>query len=132
VDINEKTVTLGDPPLPVLYMTGAGIGGWDQPGTGASIQMTYKSPGVFEANAPFVSGEAFRFFAQADWDQHLITSPYFTTVHPDFVNASDGDSNLRYVGTSGTRKVTVNLTAKRLRLISCLIVVSKKNSGGNS
>jgi hypothetical protein len=116
VDINEKTVTLGDPPLPVLYMTGAGIGGWDQPGTGASIQMTYKSPGVFEANAPFVSGEAFRFFAQADWGPTSYNFPYFTTVHPDFVNASDGDSNLRYVGTSGTRKVTVNLTAKTVTL----------------
>ncbi|MBX2897694.1 MAG: SusE domain-containing protein [Cyclobacteriaceae bacterium] len=116
VNINEKTVTLGDPPLPVLYMTGAGIGGWDKPGTGASIQMTYKSPGVFEANAPFVNGEAFRFFAQADWGPTSYNFPYFTTVHPDFVNANDGDSNLRYVGTSGTRKVTVNLTAKTVTL----------------
>ncbi|MBX2915076.1 MAG: SusE domain-containing protein [Cyclobacteriaceae bacterium] len=116
VNINDKTVTLGDPPLPVLYMTGAGIGGWDKPGTGASIQMTYKSPGVFEANAPFVNGEAFRFFAQADWGPTSYNFPYFTTVHPDFVNANDGDSNLRYVGTSGTRKVTVNLTAKTVTL----------------
>jgi hypothetical protein len=112
VDINEKTVTLGDPPLPVLYMTGAGIGGWDKPGTGASVQMTYKSPGVFEATATFVNGEAFRFFAQADWGPTSYNFPYFTTVHTDLVNAGDGDSNLRYMGTAGSRKIVVNLTAK--------------------
>lgn len=116
VDINAKTVTLGDPPLPVLYMTGAGIGGWDKPGTGASIQMTYKSPGVFEATAPFVNGGALRFFAQADWGPTSYNFPYFTTVNADFVNANDGDSNLQYVGTSGSRKVTVNLTAKTVTL----------------
>ncbi|MBX2899879.1 MAG: SusE domain-containing protein [Cyclobacteriaceae bacterium] len=116
VDINEKTVTLGDPPLPVMYMTGAGIGGWDKPGMGASIQMTYKSPGVFEATANFITGEAFRFFAQADWGPTSYNYPYFTTVHPDFVNANDGDSNLRYVGTAGSRKVTINITAKTVAL----------------
>lgn len=116
VNIIEKTITLGDPPLPVLYMTGAGIGGWDKPGTGASIQMTYKSPGVFEATAPFVNGGAFRFFAQADWGPTSYNYPYFTTVHPDFENANDGDSNLKYIGASGSRKVTVNLTAKTVVL----------------
>lgn len=112
VDINEKTVTLGDPPLPVLYMSGEGTGGWSQPGSGASVQMTYISPGVFEATTTFTNNGAFRFFAQPDWNPTSYNFPYFTTVHPDLVNAADGDSNLRYMGTTGSRKIIVNLTAK--------------------
>lgn len=62
---------------PVMYMTGAGVGGWDQPGTGASVKMTYIQPGVFEATTEF-SNEAFRFFAQADWGPVSYNYPYFS------------------------------------------------------
>lgn len=108
VDINKKTVTV----VPPLYMTGAAIGGWDRPGTGASIKMTYTAAGTYRATANFVNGGAFRFFAQADWGPTSYNYPYFSTVASDFENANDGDSNLRYVGTSGSRTVTVNLVTK--------------------
>lgn len=112
VDINNKTVTL----VPPLYMTGAGIGGWDQPGTGASIKMNYVAIDTYQATANFVNNEAFRFFAQPNWGPVSYNYPYFTTVDSDFVNAADGDSNLRYVGTSGSRTVKVNLATKVVTL----------------
>jgi starch-binding outer membrane protein SusE/F len=112
VDVIDKTVVV----IPPLYMTGAGIGGWDQPGTGASIRMTYKGAETYEATTTFYNGEAFRFFAQANWGPVSYNYPYFTTVSSDFVNAADGDSNLRYVGTTGSRKVTVNLSSKKVTL----------------
>lgn len=112
VDINEKTVVV----IPPLYMTGAGIGGWDQPGTGASIRMAYIAPDTYQATATFYNNEAFRFFAQANWGPTSYNFPYFTTVASDFVNANDGDSNLRYVGTTGSRTVKVNLATKVVTL----------------
>lgn len=112
VDINKKTVVVGDLPKPVLYMTGAGIGGWDKPGTGASINMTYISAGVYEATANFVNNETFRFFAQADWGPTSYNYPYFTTVDALFENANDGDKNFRYIGASGSKTINVNLNTK--------------------
>ncbi len=112
VDVNEKTVTV----VPPLYMTGAGIGGWDQPGTGVSIKMTYTTAGTYQATATFYNNEAFRFFAQANWGPTSYNFPFFESVHPDFVNANDGDSNLRYMGTTGSRTVTVNLATKSVTL----------------
>jgi len=108
VDLNAKTVS----GVPVLYMTGTATGGWDKPGTGASVSMTYISPGVFEATTTFTNGGAFRFFAQADWSPTSYNYPYFTTVDANFVNANDGDKNLQYVGTTGSHKIKVNLTTK--------------------
>jgi hypothetical protein len=112
VDINKKTVVVGDLPKPVLYMTGAGIGGWDKPGTGASINMTYISAGVYEATANFVNNETFRFFAQADWGPTSYNYPYFTTVNALFENANDGDKNFRFIGASGSKTINVNLNTK--------------------
>jgi starch-binding outer membrane protein SusE/F len=115
VDLNEKTVTVGDAPLPVLYMTGQALNGWSWD-PGIPVSMTYVSPGVFTATATFHSGETFRFFAQPDWGPTSYNYPYFTTVDSDFVNANDGDSNLRYNATTGSRTITVNLTTKVVTL----------------
>lgn len=115
VDLNAKTVTVGDTPDPVLYMMGAALNGWG-PWPDAAVSMTYKGPGLFEATATFTNGEAFRFFEQADWGPTSYNYPYFTTVDSDFANAGDGDSNLSYVGVTGERTVTVDLTAKTVAL----------------
>lgn len=115
VDLNEKTVTLGEPPVPKLYMMGDALQGWG-PWNDKEIVMTYKSPGVFEATTTFTNNGAFRFFDQADWGPTSYNYPYFTTVAADFANAGDGDSNLRYVGVTGSRKITVNITAKTVTL----------------
>lgn len=112
VDFNNNTVTLG-PVISELFMTGAALNGWnwDNP-----VELTNVGAGVFEATATFTSGEAFRFFAQADWSPTSFNYPYFTSVAADFENAADGDSNLRYVGATGSRKVIVNLVTKTVTL----------------
>jgi hypothetical protein len=115
VDINEKTVTVGDPPVPVLFMMGSALNGWG-PWPSAAVDMTYKGGDVFEATATFTNGEAFRFFAQPDWGPTSYNYPYFTTVDSDFENAGDGDNNLRYIGSTGSRTVTVNLATKVVTL----------------
>jgi starch-binding outer membrane protein SusE/F len=116
VDLGAKTVTATAVDEPVMYMTGAGIGGWDQPGTGTSIKMTYIKPGVFQADANFVSGADWRFFGQANWGPVSYNFPFFTSVPDYFGNANDGDSNFRVLGASGTKKVTVDINEKTVTL----------------
>ena len=115
MDLNAKTVTVGELADPVIYMMGDALNGWG-PWPDNAVVMTYKGPGVFEATATFTQGLAFRFFAQPDWGPTSYNYPYFTTVDSDFENANDGDSNLKYVGATGSRKVTVDLTAKTVTL----------------
>jgi hypothetical protein len=112
VDINEKTVVVAPP----MYITGAGIGGWDQPGTGVSVKMNFVGPDRYEATTNFVNGGAFRFFAQANWGPTSYNYPFFTSVDSEFENANDGDLNLKYTGTTGTRTVKVNLATKTVTL----------------
>jgi starch-binding outer membrane protein SusE/F len=115
VDLNNKTVTVGDIPDPVMYMTGAALNGWSWD-PGKPVSMTYLSPGIWEATATFTSGETFRFFAQADWGPTSYNYPYFTTVSADFENANDGDKNFKYVGATGSRKITIDLNTKAVTL----------------
>jgi hypothetical protein len=112
VTVNMKTLTVEMESVaePVMYMTGAGIGGWDTPGTGASIKMTFVKENVWEATATFIAGEAWRFFAQADWSPTSYNFPYFAegTVADMFENAADGDKNFKNK-SGGTYVVTLNL-----------------------
>ena len=111
VDLNAKTVTLGDPPVPKLYMMGEALNGWG-PWNDKEVVMTYISPGVFEATTVFTTDKAFRFFDQADWGPTSFNYPYFTTVDANFANAGDGDSNFKFVGATGSHKIGVNLNTK--------------------
>lgn len=111
VDLNAKTVT-----IPELYMTGGALNGWDW-GPGIPVPMTAVGQGVFEGTATFHNGEAFRFFAQADWGPTSYNYPYFANVAGDFENAEDDDKNLRYIGTTGERTVRVDLNAKTVTFI---------------
>lgn len=116
VDLNTKTVTSIATSEPVLYMMGAALNGWgptwnESPLT--QVKMTYKKPGVFEANPTF-KVEAFRFFAQGDWNPTSYNYPFFTSVDSKFENANDGDKNFKYIGTPGAYKVRVDLNAKKV------------------
>ena len=110
VDLNTKVVTATDN-NPKLYMTGAALNGWSWD-AGKPVQLTFISTNVYEATATFTNGEAFRFFGQADWGPVSYNYPFFTSVDAKFTNAADNDSNLRYVGTTGSLKIRVDLTAK--------------------
>jgi starch-binding outer membrane protein SusE/F len=109
VNMTTKTVTMEAVAAPVLYMTGAALGGWDW--SGNFVQLTWKANGIFEATTEFAN-ETFRFFKQAGWGDSY-NYPWFTaedgTVSELFENANDGDSNFRFIGTPGVYKITVNL-----------------------
>jgi len=109
VDLKSKVITLEAVPEPVMFMTGAALGGWDW--STNYVQMTWVSNGVFEATTDFLNGETFRFFAQKDWGPTSYNYPYFPagSVDPLFENADDGDKNFRFVGTTGAYKITLNM-----------------------
>jgi starch-binding outer membrane protein SusE/F len=114
VNLNTKVVTAVSVNEPVLFMMGAALNGWgptwnETPLT--QVKMTYKKPGVFEANPTF-KVETFRFFAQGDWNPTSYNYPFFTTVDTKFENANDGDKNFRYIGTPGAYKIRVDLNKK--------------------
>jgi hypothetical protein len=110
VNLKTKDVSLASASEPLLYMMGAAVNGWG-PWPSAAVKMNFVSPGVFTGTATF-SVEAFRFFAQADWSPTSYNYPYFTSVDSNFINANDGDSNLKFVGTPGTFNLKVDLNAK--------------------
>lgn len=110
VDLAAKTVAATAVAEPLLYMVGDGTSaGWSW---SSPIKMTYIKPGVFEATTTFISTGAFRFFPQADWGPDSYNYPYFTSVDAGFINANDGDKNLKYVGPAGAYKIRVDLNAK--------------------
>jgi starch-binding outer membrane protein SusE/F len=110
VDLNAGTVVLGTIPDPVLFITGDDFGwGW---GVGQYLQMTYKGGNTFEATATLTVDKLFRFFPQKDWSPSYNYS-YFTTVDAELANQGVGtDENFKYVGATGSRKITVNMTTK--------------------
>jgi len=117
-EVVEAKVTPYATVFPPIYMTGAATGGW---GWGQYVYKELKSsaPNVYETVARFLSGETFRFFKQTDWGPTGYNYPYFTgTVSNLFVNASDGDSNFRFTGTTGYYKVTVNMTTKSVAMLA--------------
>jgi hypothetical protein len=112
VNLTTKTVTTEAVADQVMYMTGAAVGGWDW--TTNYVTMTWMSNGIYQATTDFIANEAFRFFAQAGWSPTSYNYPYFTggTITPLLVNAADGDSNFRFVGTTGNFKITLNMLDK--------------------
>lgn len=110
VNMSTKSIAMEAVAEPVLYATGAALGGWDW--TTNFIQLTWMSNGIFQATTDFAN-ETFRFFKQAGWGDSY-NYPWFAggSVSPLFENANDGDSNFRFVGTPGTFKITVNLLDK--------------------
>jgi hypothetical protein len=116
VNMSTKTVAMESVAEPVLYMTGAALGGWDW--TTNFVQLTWKSDGIFQATTDFAN-ETFRFFKQAGWGD-AYNYPYFAdgTVSPLFENADDGDKNFRFIGTPGTFTITVNLNDLTVTMVA--------------
>jgi hypothetical protein len=109
VNLSTKTIVMEPVEEPKMFITGGAVGGWDW--STNYVQMTWKSNGIFEATTDFVNGEAFRFFAQQDWNPTSYNYPYFADgeVSALFENAGDGDKNFRFMGTTGNYVITVNL-----------------------
>ncbi|WP_212747545.1 SusE domain-containing protein [Fodinibius saliphilus] len=113
VNMDDKSVSLEAADEPIMYMTGSGIGGWNEPGTGESVKMTYVQDGVFEATTEFNKDGAFRFFAQAGWGPTSYNYPYFSdndgTIDELLINAEDGDKNFQFTGETKNYYVKVNI-----------------------
>jgi hypothetical protein len=117
-NIFEASVTPYATTFPPIFMTGAATGGW---GWGQYVYKELRStaPNIYQTIGYFLSGEAFRFFKQTDWNPVSWNYPYFTgTVSALFVNALDGDSNFKFTGTSGYYQVTVNMTTKSVDMVA--------------
>ena len=119
---NERTITVTPyaTTFPSIYGMGAGLKGWGPWGgaTGNEVEMPSSEYQIYETMALFTNGGAFRFFLQADWNPASRNYPFFTTVDANFVNANDGDSNFKFVGTTGWFKVTVNLNTKSVVMVA--------------
>ncbi len=114
VNMTTKSVSMVVVDEPVLFMTGAALGGWDW--TTNYVQLTWKSNGIFQATTDFAV-ETFRFFKQAGWGDSY-NYPWFDggSVSALFVNANDGDKNFKFIGTPGAFKITVNLLDKKVTM----------------
>lgn len=115
VNMDTYSVQLEEAEEPLMYMTGAGTGGWVEPGQDGSVKMNFVQEGVFEATTDFYSdGDAnFRFFPQAGWGPDSYNYPYFAneggTIDELLTNAEDGDENFEFTGENGTYYIKVNL-----------------------
>lgn len=113
VNMDTYSVQLEEAEEPLMYMTGSATGGWDTPGSGESVKMTFIQEGVFEATTEFNSGGAFRFFAQAGWDPDSYNHPYFAENNGEIddllIDAEDGDNNFEFTGETGTYYIKVDI-----------------------
>lgn len=103
-----------------IYMIGQATGGWN---TSLAVEVPSPSYHVYTVIAYFVnsgSDATFRFFAQPDWNPTSYNYPYFTTNSAPTLleNASDGDSNFRFLGTTGWYQITANLNTKTVNMVA--------------
>ncbi|NOU18924.1 MAG: hypothetical protein HOO91_15320 [Bacteroidales bacterium] len=114
-NIVEATITPYATSFPPIYMCGSAVGGWDWT---KGVEMRSTAPKVYQTIAYFENAGAFRFFAQANWGPTSYNYPYFATgtVSALFENANDGDSNFKFIGTTGYFSITVNLKTKTVEM----------------
>ena len=127
VDALNKTITLDDPTpqgncdLDQMWAVGAGLTdagwSWDTP-----VQLMCEGDGIYSGWVNYLAeGDAnFRFFTTAtDWGSGL-NYPHFEgegyTIDVNFENAQDGDSNFRFIGTTGQYYTTIDTLNKTITL----------------
>jgi hypothetical protein len=115
VSISDKTITVEPVAQPTLHIIGD-----DQSWTPASaVSMTWLGGGMYQATTTFTNNSIFRFFANndpGDWDWSGEQWRYssFENGSIDSGNLADGgggDSNFRFIGTTGTHTLTVNINS---------------------
>jgi hypothetical protein len=115
--VKTATVTAYATDFPPIYMIGDATGGWD---LGLAVIMyTTGAPGEYTIINEWTNGGAFRFFSEADWNASKQWNwTYFEggTIDANFENAQDGDTNIRFTGTTGFYRITVNFATKTLAL----------------
>ena len=127
IDAINKTITLDEPTaqgtcdLDQLWAVGAGLpdAGWDW---GTPVQLMCEGDGIYEGWVNYTAdGDAnFRFFSVAtDWGSGQ-NYPFFAddgyTIDANFENAMDGDSNFRFIGTTGQYYTIIDTVNKTITL----------------
>ncbi|AUP80713.1 SusE domain-containing protein [Flavivirga eckloniae] len=122
VDTVNKTITLDIPQAEEsncdsVWVVGAGAEdagwGWDTP-----VEFTC-TDGYYGASINLVN-DAFRFFlTEGDWGSGQ-NYPFYSgdgyTIHPDLVDAMDGDNNFSFTGTPGNYYLSVDTVNKIIDL----------------
>ncbi len=115
ISLNDKTITVVPATAPKLHLIGD-----DQSWTPANaVNLTWLGGGKFEATTNFTNNSIFRFFANNDpaaWDWNGEQWRYnsFAKGTVDTANLGDGgggDSNFRFIGATGSHKVTININS---------------------
>jgi len=107
-----------------LYAVGAGITytswGWDYPAA-----FNGNGNGLYSGNVDLTAYTGnddgnFRFFTGTGWGFDSFNYPHFAdegyTIDENFVNAEDGDSNFRFIGTDGLYLLTIDQINKTITL----------------
>ncbi len=108
VSINDKTISVESSAAPTLYIIGQDQG-WN---LGNAFKLTWLGGGKYEGTTNFSTNATFRLFDKPDWPNGFGNYPYFGEegeVNPLLENANDGDLNFRFVGTTGTFTMAVDL-----------------------
>lgn len=119
-NLKDLSVQMEEVDEPVMYITGAATGAWAKPGQEGSHKMNFVKENVWIDTVNFISGEAFRFFPQADWGPASYNFPYFSdgTVSAMLENAGDGDENFKFTGTSGMYEITLDLNKLSVEMVN--------------
>jgi hypothetical protein len=119
VSLADKTIEVEPADAPTLHLIGDDQG-WT-PAT--ALNLTWLGGGKFEGSATFTNNAIFRFFANNDpgaWDwggeQWRYSSFANGTIDADLGDGGGGDSNFRFIGTTGTKNITININSLTIEL----------------
>ncbi len=106
LNYDTKEITVVAATAPNLYLVGD-----DQSWTFAnSPAFTWQGGGKYTASASFTNNATFRFFAVADdWSSDFGAGFFTSGIDPDLQAVGDGDDNFRFIGTTGTFTINVDL-----------------------
>ncbi|MFC2109952.1 SusE domain-containing protein [Bacteroidota bacterium] len=106
-EVITATITSYATDFEPIFMIGDAVLGWD---TTKAVEVYGIGPSTYEVIAEFNNGGAFRFFDAPDWGANSYNWTFFSTgsIASDFENAGDGDTNIRFTGTTGYYKIGVN------------------------
>ncbi|OHX66990.1 hypothetical protein NH26_11865 [Flammeovirga pacifica] len=112
VSLRSKTITMQKAVAPELYLVG------DQNGWSFD-KVTWLGGGKYEITSNFWNGNIFRFFTEEwNWSSKQYNYNFFRegTITGDLSGDTEGDANLRFEGTDGEFKVSVDLYNQSIEL----------------
>ena len=121
ITVAQSSVSTGIEPTAQWLVGAATPGGWSWTGNNET-ELPLVKAGVFETIINFKFNEAFRVWTANDggdsWGSPNRNYPWYIsdgyTIDTELVNALDGDSNFRYTGATGVRRITINSVAKTI------------------